>query len=76
MYRMDMNTIEDAIVVSDQFAKSFVSTEVEQVRIVLNENNLLGNIYGNDGLYKCFPDIGEDIVDNKLCVWARVGLSR
>ena len=69
MYRMDMNTIEDAIVVSDQFAKSFVSTEVEQVRIVLNENNLLGNIYGNDGLYKCFPDIGEDIVDNKLCVW-------
>lgn len=69
MYRIDMFTIEDAIVVSDEFAKSFVSTEVELVKVTLNDNNFLGNNYGNDEIYKCFPDIGEDIKDNKLCTW-------
>lgn len=69
MYRLDMYTIEDAIVVSDRFAKSFTSTEVELVKITINENNFLGNIYGDDELYKCFPDIGEEIKNNKLCVW-------
>ena len=69
MYRIDMFTIEDAIVVSDEFAKSFVSTEVELVKVTLNDNNFLGNNYGNDEIYKCFPDIGEAIKDNKLCTW-------
>ena len=69
MYRIDMFTIEDAIVVSDEFAKSFVSTEVELVKVTLNDNNFLGNNYGNDEIYKCFPDIGETIKDNKLCTW-------
>lgn len=69
MYRIDMNTIEDAIVVSDEFAKSFLSTEVELVKVTLNDNNFLGNNYGDDETYKCFPDIGEEIKDNKLCTW-------
>ena len=69
MYRIDMNTIEDAIVVSDEFAKSFISTEVELVKVTLNDNNFLGNNYGDDEHYKCFPDIGEEIKDNKLCTW-------
>lgn len=69
MYRIDMFTIEDAIVVSDRFAKSFLSTEVELVKVTINDNNFLGNIYGDDEHYKCFPDIGETIKDNKLCVW-------
>ena len=69
MYRIDMNTIEDAIVVSDEFAKSFLSTEVELVKVTLNDNNFLGNNYGDEENYKCFPDIGEAIKDNKLCTW-------
>lgn len=69
MYRVDMFTIEDAIVVSDVFAKSFLSTEVELVKVTLNDNNFLGNNYGDDENYKCFPDVGEDIKDNKLCTW-------
>lgn len=69
MYRIDMFTIEDAIVVSDRFAKSFLSTEVELVKVTINDNNFLGNNYGDENHYKCFPDIGEDIKDNKLCTW-------
>lgn len=68
MYRINSYTIEDAIVVSDVFAKSFISTEVEVVPVSINDNNILGNIYGDDENYKCFPDIGEDIVNTELCV--------
>lgn len=76
MYRLDMYTIEDAIVVSDRFAKSFISTEVELVRITLNENNFLGNLYGDDEEYKCFPDIGESIKNNKLAIWKMLNNSQ
>lgn len=76
MYRLDMYTIEDAIVVSDRFAKSFVSTEVELVKVPINENNFLGNIYGDSEHYKCFPDIGEDIKDNRLCTWKTLNNSQ
>jgi DNA-directed RNA polymerase beta subunit len=76
MYRLDMYTIEDAIVVSDRFAKSFVSTEVELVKVTLNENNFLGNAYGDEEVYKCFPDIGEDIKDNRLCIWKMLNNSQ
>lgn len=69
-YRIDMYTLEDGIKVSSRFAKSFVSTEVELVKVTLNDNNILGNAYGeDDDHYKCFPDIGEDIKDNRLCIW-------
>lgn len=76
MYRLDMYTIEDAIVVSDRFAKSFVSTEVELVKVTINENNFLGNLYGDDEHYKCFPDIGEEIKENKLCIWKMLNNSQ
>ena len=69
VYRIDMYSLEDSIIVSDVFAKSFVSTEVEMVKVTINDNNFLGNIYGDDEHYKCFPDIGEDIKDSKLCTW-------
>lgn len=76
MYRIDMNTIEDAIIVSDEFAKSFLSTEVELVKVTLNDNNFLGNNYGDKDHYKCFPDIGESIKDNKLCTWKILNTSQ
>jgi len=76
VYRLDMYTIEDAIVVSDTFAKSFVSTEVELVKVTINENNFLGNAYGDDEHYKCFPDIGEAIKNNKLCIWKMLNTSQ
>jgi len=76
MYRLDMFSIEDAIVVSDRFAKSFISTEVELVKVTINENNFLGNAYGDDTKYKCFPDIGEDIKNNKLAIWKMLNTSQ
>jgi DNA-directed RNA polymerase beta subunit len=63
VYMLENNTIEDAIVVSDSFAKSMVSKEVETVKISLNDNDIPCNIYGDDETYKGFPDIGEYVRD-------------
>ena len=75
-YRINSFTLEDAIVVSDVFAKSFISTEVELVRVTINDNNFLANLYGDETNYKCFPDIGEDIKNNRVCVWKMLNHSQ
>lgn len=76
MLRTDMYTLEDAIVVSETVAKKFTSTEVELVRVAINDNNILLNRYGDDKHYKVVPDIGEKIKDNQLCTWRIVNNSQ
>lgn len=61
MYAIDNRTIEDAIRISTSFAERLKSIEVENVRISLNDNDLLINMYGGEDGYRAFPDIGEKI---------------
>jgi len=72
MYTMDTYTIEDALVVSESFAKSLVSKEIETVKVSINDNDILCNIYGDSENYKCFPDIGEFTKENTLCAKRRI----
>ena len=72
MYLIDSDTIEDAIKVSESFANSLLSTEVETVTVSLNDNDILCNIYGDDDLYKVFPDIGEYVKDKTVCCKRRI----
>ena len=72
MYALDNNTIEDAIICSESFSKRLVSKEIEKVKISLNDNDLLCNIYGNNDVYKAFPDIGEMTKDKILCAKRRI----
>ena len=41
------------------------------MEIVINDNDIPLNLYGNDSVYKIFPDIGEKITDKVLCVLRR-----
>ena len=68
MYMVHDDTIEDAVIVSKSLASDFISTEVETIKIMKNENNFFINIYGDDDQYKIIPDIGEHTIDGKLCV--------
>jgi len=61
MYGIDNRTIEDAIVISESLRDGLKSIEVENVRISLNDNDLLINMYGGEDGYRAFPDIGEMI---------------
>ena len=72
MYLVDLDTLEDAIVVSESLAKSMKSTEVEKVKVPINDNDFLLNLYGDNDNYKAFPDIGEFTNDKILCVKRRI----
>lgn len=72
VYMLENNTIEDAIVVSESFAKSMISKEIETIKISLNDNDILCNLYGDDKNYKCFPDINEYVKDKIVCAKRRI----
>lgn len=72
VYMLENNTIEDAIIVSKSFAESMISKEVETVKISLNDNDILCNLYGDEDNYKCFPDINEFVKDKILCSKRRI----
>ena len=62
---LDQN-LEDSVVISQDAADKMLSSLVKPVSIMINENNIPLNLYGDDKVYKCIPDIGEDIKDNIL----------
>lgn len=66
-YLIDNRTIEDAVICSKSFAEKMVSKEVETVKITLNDNDLLLNLYGNEAQHKGFPDIGEKVKGKLIC---------
>lgn len=58
---------EDALVISDRAAKALEYDMVDIVTVKLKKNAFLINRYGTQGLYKPFPDIGEEIQKGILC---------
>lgn len=62
---MDQN-MEDSIIFSDVAASKLSGPLIKPVTIMINENDIPLNIYGNNDMYKCIPDIGEDIKDSIL----------
>ena len=67
---LDKN-MEDSVVVSETCAKKMAAPLIKRVKIMLNENDIPLNIYGNDNVYKVHPDIGEDIKDGILLAYRR-----
>lgn len=65
------HTKEDGIIISEAAAKKLTSPLVKKVTIIINDNDIPLNIYGNNDLYKSFPDIGEDISNGLLCALRR-----
>jgi DNA-directed RNA polymerase beta subunit len=66
-------TYEDAIVVSQSAAKKLRAVTIEKIRVSLNQNDVLLNIYGAGKDYKAFPPIGEKTVNGVLCSSRRIG---
>lgn len=62
---------EDGIVISEAAKHKLEAPLFHKVEIVINDNDIPLNLYGNDSVYKIFPDIGEEITDNILCILRR-----
>lgn len=67
IYTISPETIEDAVVVSESFAKRFSVTNVETCTVPINDNDIPLNLYGTKKHYKSFPDIGEYTKRSILC---------
>ena len=72
IFTLDNDTIEDAISCSDRLAKDFSFTETDTIKTTLNDNDILGNLYGDNVNYKAFPDIGEPIKRRIICNKKRI----
>ena len=71
VYVVSQETIEDAIVVSESFAKRLYTTKIDTCSVMVNENDIPLNMYGNNSEYKIFPDIGEKMKNSIICATRR-----
>ena len=58
---------DDAILISESFAKRMISNNVNSITIPLDDNMILLNKYGTEDYYQGLPNIGDYITDNILC---------
>ena len=65
------DNMEDSVIISEDCSKKLAAPLLRKVKIVMNENDILLNLYGNDDVYKSFPDIGEEIKDGILMAYRR-----
>lgn len=66
-YIADANTTEDAIEVSHSASIELSRPEIKKVTILINDNDIPLNLYGDSNNYKIMPDIGEEIVNGIIC---------
>ena len=69
-YTLDPFTSEDAAVASRSLCEKFASIETEVIKLGLNSNDFLLNLYGGKKEYKPLPDIGE-VVNDRVAVMRR-----
>lgn len=65
-------TMEDSIKISESCAKKLASPLIHKIKIVLNDNDIPLNIYGDrQDKYKICPDIGEQISNSIVMAYRR-----
>ena len=65
------NNMEDSIVISESCSRKMAAPLVKTVKIIMNENDIPLNIYGDNNVYKTFPDVGEEIQNATLLAYRR-----
>jgi hypothetical protein len=66
-YISDSNTTEDAIEIAESAAIALSRPEIKKITILINDNDIPLNLYGDDTVYKIIPDIGEEIKNGIIC---------
>lgn len=59
-------TKEDGIEISDVAAKLLAAALIKKVVIIINDNDISLNVYGDNVLYKSIPDIGQETFNSIL----------
>lgn len=65
------DSMEDAIIISESGAKKLASPLIKEVRCIINDNDIILNLMGDDNNIKSFADIGEEVKDGILLATRR-----
>ena len=60
------DNMEDSLIFSEEAAKKLVSPLINPVEIMINDNDLPIDLYGDGKMDKAFPDIGEEVNNANL----------
>lgn len=60
-------TTEDPVIIRQGFRKKLSSPEFKSITVKLNDNDVFLNLYGDENVYKAFPDLGEETKNGILC---------
>lgn len=67
LYLSCAQNMEDSIIISESAAKKLETSLVKNTPVTINDNDILLNLYGNETVYKTFPDIGEEVKNGIFC---------
>lgn len=65
------DTMEDSILLSSAAVYKLASPLIKKVQIIVNDNDIMLNLYGDEDNYKSFPDINEKVLRGFLCAIRR-----
>lgn len=64
-------SMEDGIILSESAALKLAAPLYKKLSIIINDNDILLNLYGDNDTYKVMPDVGEHIKDGIVCATRR-----
>ena len=67
---LDSN-MEDSVIMSDVAASKLTSPLIKPVNVMINDNDIPLDLYGDGKTCKAFPDIGEDVRDDAILIALR-----
>lgn len=62
---------EDGVIISETASKKLAAPTMKMVNIIINDNDIPINLYGDDSCYKCMPNVGEYIQNGVLLALRR-----
>ncbi len=65
------DTMEDSIILSSTAKHKLASPLIKKVQIIVNDNDIMLNLYGDDEEYRSFPDVNEEVKNGILCAIRR-----
>ena len=64
--------MEDSIIISETAAQKLETNLIKNTSIMINDNDILLDLYGDGVTHKAFPDIGEKVQNGIFCSIRRV----
>ena len=64
--------MEDSIIISESAAQKLETNLIKNTSIMINDNDILLDLYGDGTTHKAFPDIGEKVQNGIFCSIRRV----